>query len=563
MRLTDAVARPGRRGRSTRAFGNGFFIVPGLLFLAAVFVVPLCSVMLRSFDPEGRLSLSLRHATLSGYTDLLHDPAYPIILANTFEVAVIATAMTLLLAYPVCYFMSRASATWGRVLLILALFPFWTSILVRLYAFTQILPWFGVMYTTTATIIGMVYYLLPYMIAILYANMVRIDGELLLAARTLGASNLQSLKFVFVPLARPGTLVGTLLTFVISVGFFLTPALLGGGSDLTIATYIQQQVNLVNWHAAAPMGTVLLVIVIVLFALSSLFRPRESAAAGMTGQKGVARNEALRLTPTNLTALAWTVLVFLFLLGPLVVVVLVSFTPSTYLRFPPSGVSLRWYRDFLHNPEWLSAAWLSLRVACLSALAATLLGLLTAIGLERSRIPGKPALTALFIAPVIVPVILIAVGYYDIANRLRIAGTVGGYVAAHTLLALPVTLMIIANALRTTGSELELVARTLGAVSRRAFFAITVPAVAPSLVVAVIFAFVTSWDEPVMSLFLSTGRNTLPVEIFDSMQTEVQPTVAAVSTLMMAAMIMVALLLMAGARLTRARFAHPLVAERP
>jgi putative spermidine/putrescine transport system permease protein len=565
MRVTgtdsNGAAPAYRSRRGIPAFGNGFFILPGLLFLAAVFVVPLLGIVMRSFDPSGRLSFVAPVFSLSNYRDLLQDPAYLIILRNTFVVAFIATAITLLLAYPTCYLMSRVPARWGRALLILALFPFWTSILVRLYAFTQILPWFGVMYTTTATIIGMVYYLLPYMIAVLYANMARIDGELLLAARTLGASNLQSLRLVFVPLAHPGTLLGTMLIFVISIGFFLTPALLGGGSDLTIATYIQQQVNLVNWRAASPMGTVLLAIVIVLLILGSLLKPRRPATLAMMGQKGVARDEPLRFTATTIAALAWTVTVFLFLLGPLVIVVLVSFTPATYLRFPPSGVSLRWYADFLHNSEWLSAAWLSLRVACLSAAAATLLGLLTAIGLERSRVAGKALISAAFMAPVIVPVILIAVGFYDIANRLRVAGTVGGYVAAHTLLALPIAVMIISNALRSTGAELELVARTLGAVPRRAFSAITIPSIAPSLVVAAVFSFVTSWDEPVMSLFLSTGRNTLPVEIFNSMQTEVQPTVAAISSLMMVTMILIAVLLNAAGRITRARFSYPVIGD--
>ena len=545
------------RLRSVPAFGNGFFVFPGLLFLAAVFLVPLLGVVLRSFDPRGRLSFSSPAFTLANYSDLLADPAYLIILRNTLLVAIIATTLTFILAYPSCYFMSRTRVGWGRFLLILALFPFWTSILVRLYAFTQILPWFGVMYTTTATIVGMIYYLLPYMIAILYANMAAIDNELLLAAQTLGASNLQSLRFVFVPLARAGALLGALLIFVISLGFFLTPALLGGGSDLTIATYIQQQVNLVNWKAASPMGTVLLMIAVSLFLAGNYFlTPERTTVVGMPSEKGVSRREPLPMNLVNAAALLWTLAVFFFLLAPLAIVVFVSFTPSTYLRFPPSGFSLRWYVDFFRDPEWLSAAWLSLRIACLTAVFATLLGLVTAVGLERSKIAGKSLVAALFMAPVIVPVILIAVGFYDIANRLQIAGTILGYVAAHTLLALPITVMITGNALRSTGFELEIVARTLGAAPRRAFRLVTIPAIAPSLVVAAVFSFVTSWDEPVMSLFLSTGRNTLPVQIFNDMQTEVQPTVAAISTLMMACMIIVALFLFAAHRMTRGRFEH-------
>src|SRR5690606_121688 len=130
----------------------------------------------------------------------------------------------------------------------------------------------GLLYSTTATIIGMIYYLLPYMIAILYANMVGIDSELLNAARTLGASMTQALWRVFVPLTRSGVFAGATLTFVIGLGFFLTPAILGGSSDLTIATYVQQQVMIANWGTASAMGTVLLFLTLaVYFCLCRLF----------------------------------------------------------------------------------------------------------------------------------------------------------------------------------------------------------------------------------------------------------------------------------------------------
>jgi putative spermidine/putrescine transport system permease protein len=517
---------------------SAFLILPGLAFLALVFIFPLLGVVLRSFDPKGKLSYAELHFSLTNYVGILNDPAFGIILKNTFIVAAIATVVTLVLAYPVCFFMSRLPGRWGARLLLLAMFPFWTSILVRLYAFTEILPRFGVMYTTTATIIGMVYYLLPYMIAVLYANMLSIDNELINAARTLGASMMQALRYVFMPLTKPGVFVGTVMIFVISLGFFLTPAILGGGSDLTVATYIQQQVNIASWGAASAMGTVLLVAALSLFfGANRLFAANQLSVIGVGSQKGVSRTEAARLTWPLMVGGIVTLAAFVFLLVPLVIVVFVSFTPTTYLRFPPAGFSLRWYERFFSDPDWLSSAWLSLRIAALTAVSATVLGLLTAIGLERSRIPGKPIITALFLAPLIVPVILIAVALYDLGNRTQLSGTVTAYVIGHTLLALPITIMIAGNALRSIGTELELAARTLGASRSYAFMAVTARLIAPSLAVAAIFAFVTSWDEPVIALFLSTGRTTLPVHIFNHIQTEVTPTVAAVSTMLMAVML--------------------------
>lgn len=514
---------------------TALLVLPGLLFLAATLVIPLAGVLLRSLDPEGRLSFASPNFSLANYAELLDDPIYQIILQNTFVVAVVATVVTVLLAYPVCFFLSRLSRGWGGALLLVALFPFWTSILVRLFAFTQILPQFGLMYTTAATIIGMVYYLLPYMIAILYASMLTIDDELINAARTLGATLGQALRRVFVPLTKPGVFVGATMVFVISLGFFLTPAILGGGADLTVATFIQQQVNIANWGTASAMASVLLVLTLaVFFGASRLFSPDQVAVVGIGSQKGVSRSEALRFTWPVVTGLLFTLAVFFFLLAPLVIVVMLSFTPTTFLAFPPAGFSGRWYVSFFSDTDWLSSAWLSLQVALLTAGSATLLGLLTAIGLTRGRVPARAVISALFLAPLIVPVILMAVALFDVANRLHLSGTVAGYVLGHTLLALPITVMIASNALRAIGTELEQAARTLGATRRKAFTMVTARIMAPSLGVAAVFAFVTSWDEPVIALFMSTGKPTLPVHIFNHIQTEVTPTVAAVSSMLMA-----------------------------
>ena len=521
---------------------TALLVLPGLAFLSATFIVPLAGVLLRGLDPDGRLSYAAPRLSLANYAELIHDPLYRIILENTFAVAAIATLVTLILAYPACFFLSRLSGGWGGRLLLLALFPFWTSILVRLFAFTQILPPLGLMYTTTATVIGMVYYLLPYMIAVLYASMLTIDNELINAARTLGAGMVQALRRVFVPLTRSGVFVGSTMVFVISLGFFLTPAILGGGSDLTVATYIQQQVNIAQWGPASAMGTVLLVLTLaIFFGANRLFASNELSVVGVGSQKGTSRVEGLRFTWPVVVGLLVTVCVFIFLLAPLVIVVFLSFTPTTYLAFPPSGFSGRWYARFFGDRDWLTSAWLSLQVALLTSLAATSLGLLTAIGLVRGHMPGKALISALFLAPLVVPVILMAVALFDFANRLHLAGSLAGYVAGHTPLALPITVMIATNALRSIGTELEQAARTLGASPRHAFTAVTARLIAPSLGVAAIFSFVTSWDEPVIALFMSTGRTTLPVHIFNHIQTEVTPTVAAVSTMLMAVVLIGAL----------------------
>lgn len=524
---------------------SAFLILPGLLFLLLAFFLPIYGIVLRSLDPKGALAFASPRLSGENYAEILTDPLYGIVLQNTFTVALVATVLTLLLAYPACYFLSRLPRNLGGRLLLLALFPFWTSILVRLFAFTQILPWFDLLYTSTATIIGMVYYLLPYMIAILYANMLSVDDELLNAARTLGSGPFQTLRRVFVPLTKTGVMAGVTMIFVISLGFFLTPAILGGPQDLTIATYIQQQVRVANWGTAAAMGTILLIITLALFFFANRLLMGATASSMSGGsQKGVARTEPMRLNLPNSIGLVTLVAIFIFLLAPLVVVVVLSFSKSTYLVFPPTGFSLRWYARFFADANWLAAAWLSVKVALATAVLATVFGLLTAVALVRGNLPGRQILTAIFMAPMIVPVILVAVGFYDLASKMRLVGTTFAFITAHTLLALPFTVMICTNALQAIGTELETAARTLGSSPRQAFSAITMRMIAPSLMVSGVFAFVTSWDEPVVALFLSTSSPTLPVHVFNHIQTEVSPIVAVVSTLLMVTVLLVGLLVL-------------------
>src|SRR5690606_14905584 len=161
--------------------------------------------------------------------------------------------------------------------------------------------------------------------------------------------------------------------------------------------YVQQQVMIANWGTASAMGTVLLFLTLaVYFCLCRLFRSEEAIVPGIGSQKGVSRTARLALDLPTTVGIVTTFVVFLFLLVPLVMVVLLSFTTTTYLRFPPLGFSLRWYSEFFSDPAWLASAWLSFKVALLSAVFATALGLVTAIGLERGNLPGRRVIASLF-----------------------------------------------------------------------------------------------------------------------------------------------------------------------
>jgi ABC-type spermidine/putrescine transport system permease subunit II len=234
-----------------------------------------------------------------------------------------------------------------------------------------------------------------------------------------------------------------------------------------------------------------------------------------------------------------------FLMLPLVVVVPISFSASSYLRFPPPGWSLRWYRAFIDDPVWVAAAWRSLQVALCTTVLATLLGTLLAFSIVRGRYPGKQALNQLAATPLIVPTIIYSVAVYGLFAMLRLIGDWRGIAVAHTVHALPFVVIIIAAALRTFDASLEHAAMGLGAGRLRAVWRVTLPQIRPAIVSAMFLAFISSFDELVIAMFLGGSNMTLPKKMFDNIINEIDPVIAVVSVLQI---VLVSVILVLAAR---------------
>jgi putative spermidine/putrescine transport system permease protein len=243
-----------------------------------------------------------------------------------------------------------------------------------------------------------------------------------------------------------------------------------------------------------------------------------------------------------------------YLLAPTLVIVPMSFTEASILSFPPEGFSLRWYDQMLTRSEWSTGLRNSATVAALTAILATLLGTLAALGMTRGRFPGRALLNGLALSPLIVPVVIIAIGMFSLFVQWRISGSIVGLVAAHTALALPFVIVNVATSLRTMDRNLELAAANLGATPARSFLRITLPIIFPGVLAGAIFAFITSWDEVVVAIFLTSARfRTLPVEMWEQVRQVVDPTVAAVSTTLLVVTTTLLLLLLVVRRQAPAR----------
>ncbi|MCC7271577.1 MAG: ABC transporter permease [Alphaproteobacteria bacterium] len=276
-----AMACAATDGRSTRvaaaarraAFGAFFMTAPGLVFLGLLFAMPLARLF----------GLSVEGGTMEWYEKVFADDLYVTIFIRTAEIAALVTVACLLVGYPIAFLLATTTPLWRAVGFALVMLPFWTSVLVRTYAWMIILGRNGIvnrflldygfidgplvlLNTRFAVVLGMVHVMLPFMILPLYSALVRIDPDLPRAARGLGASRVRIFQRVHLPLTLHGIVAGVTLVFVVSLGFYITPALLGGGKVTMIAMVIEQQVRqFLAWNFAGALSVVLLAVTIAVF----------------------------------------------------------------------------------------------------------------------------------------------------------------------------------------------------------------------------------------------------------------------------------------------------------
>ena len=230
------------------------------------------------------------------------------------------------------------------------------------------------------------------------------------------------------------------------------------------------------------------------------------------------------------------VLVMVWLVIPTLLVVPMSFSASQYLEFPPREWSLRWYKSYFNSTAWMQATVTSLKAGVLTALLATPLATMAAYGLHVSRLRHANLLLMLLLTPMVVPVILIGIGVFYAYVKLKLVNSMLGLVLAHSMLAVPVVMLVVASALKSFDLDQELVARSLGASRIKAFWMVTLPQIKFSVVTGAVLAFLTSFDEIIVSLFVSGGDNTtLTRKMFNALRDQVDPTIAAISTLIVLA----------------------------
>jgi putative spermidine/putrescine transport system permease protein len=353
------------------------------------------------------------------------------------------------------------------------------------------------------------------------------------------------------------------MVFVTAIGFFITPALLGGRKETMITQIIIDQVQqTMNWEFAGAVSVLLLVVVLAVFALydrilglstmtgAGASRPRASAKPGLARRAGEVLLDLLAalsdrlfsLLPTRLRrsvsgtgqsrTLWWIVLAVLaFLSAPAFLMIPLSFDSGSGLTWPPKGFSLQWYEQMFTSPVWMQAITRSLVVGVGTGLLAMLIGTPAAFLLVRADMRGKSAMLAFVLSPIVVPRMIIAVGMFYFFARVGLVGSTVGLILAHTVVAVPYVVITMMAVLRNYDTRLDLAAQSLGAGPWATLRFVTFPILGAGLMSSFLFAFATSFDELTIALFASGGLNaTLPKQFWDEVTLQISPVIAAVST---------------------------------
>ncbi|MCK1540545.1 ABC transporter permease subunit [Bradyrhizobium sp. 179] len=546
--------------------------VPAFVLLLVVFGVPIVQLFLTSINAPA--------FSLANYHAFFGQPSNVRVLYQTVEMSVVVTAICLIIGYPAAYLIVAASKRVRIALTVLVFIPWLTSGLVRTYAWIVILGDHGLInnlllniglissplelvYNRSAVYIGMVHIVLPMMILPLLSVMLGIDKSLMEAARSMGARPSAAFWRVFFPLSLPGVRSGTLLVFIMCLGFYITPAALGGLRDAMLSTFIAAQVS--SSFDLARIATSAFILLgtaaVVLFMLGLDLSGNQGIAVQSTRASRRSKLPSLGTLTRFLRELAipyrakrwrsqlyrtmgdgswwkmvgtvFVVLVVFFLLFPGVVVIIMSFSAGAFLEFPPSGFSLQWYHAFFNDPAWYGPAWTSIQIGIVVAILSTIVGTLAAFGLSRTFPRLRALLTMLILTPITFPVIVVGVAAYLGLVKLGLIGTISGIALAHSIGSIGFVVVIVSATLANFDRRLEQAAMSMRAGPLRTFTRVTLPLIRPGIIGGAFFAFIHSFDEVVItSLVSGLSLRTLPLKMWENIRNEIDPTIAALASLL-------------------------------
>jgi ABC-type spermidine/putrescine transport system permease subunit II len=547
---------------------------PATLWLLAAFAAPVLAVLLLSFQPQSDpFAPIVLTPSLTQYKAILDDPFYAGVLLRTTLLALAVCAVTVALSYPLALWIVSLRPRWRPLAMAAVLVPLLINVVVRSLGIELLLAPDGLingvlavlhlpraqhmLYNYGAVAVGLVQVFLPFMVLSLYDVLQSTSPRVLEAAESLGASRVMRFFAVELPLSMPGLRAGVTFVFLMASTTYVSARMLGGKVAWTTGMVVWQEVleNL-NGQFASALAMVMTVIAVAAAVLIALASRRLTPWLAPRPARALAMPRALTLLLDAVIPILARVLIALalgLLLLPLVLVFVQSFNDvpqATMAGF--KAFTLRWYVQLFTTGLYLDSFWVSLKLALATSVITVALATPAAFCLVRTQFLGQGAIAGFWLFPISLPQIAIGIGMLRLLEAFTALPAFLALLAVHVVITLPYCIGLLRASVMGLDRSLEEAAGNLGAGPLRTLGLVIVPALAPGLAAAGIMALLLSFEEVTITSFLTTARmTTLPVRIYAEASYSLEPTVYAVSTLMIVLTIAAMLLLGRLVRLDR------------
>ena len=543
------VAGPGRgRKRLREALGA----LPLYVWLMLLVIAPMALLIINSFwtSDDG----VVRHTfTLDNYIYVFESSTYRVLFVRTIGVALAVGVFATLIGFPMAYIVSQKLKRGRLAAVMLVMIPLWVSLLIRVFAWKIILGdagvlntglrWLGLvhspiqslLYTSFTVFLTLTYVAVPFVFITSYTALERVPRSVLEASADLGASGTQRFLSVTWPLARQGVAIGFTLAFVLAVGDYLSPSLVGGLSGTMVGSVIVSQFGVTNnWPLGAAMAVVLLIaVVLVTFLVARIGRTKGvlegDIGSGMQADAVPASPGLQRLG--NVASTIFLVLGYGFLYLPLVVIAIFSFNDSIVQALPLKGWTLHWYSDLASTPALTAAFQRTMEVAIGAVIVSLILGAAFSLLFTYSRIRAASLLQGLLSLPFLLPGVILGLSLAIVFRQVGIHFGVPAVIVGQATFITPVVVAILLTRLRRMDPSLVQASMDLGATPFRTLVHVVAPQLRTAFIGAALLGFTLSFDEVLVTFFLTGESPTLPVYVYNQLRFGFTPTINALFTL--------------------------------
>lgn len=559
--MTDNVAS--NLTKPLRAAPQGFRIslnlasVPVLAWLFLIVVLPNVLLIGVSFLKTSG-GVILLEPSLINYARIWNSAGFWVLLTRTLTFSFLGCVLATVIAFPLAFYVGRMARRYKTLLTVLVVLPLWISLLMRIFAWRIILGQSGVLnaalvssgildqpsdaflYSPTAVVIVFAYISIPFIFISTMGAFEKIPRDLIEASQDSGATPTQTFLHLIWPLTRRNFAIGFSLAFLVTVGDFVTPAMIGGIDGTTLGVVVSTQFGFANnWPYGAAVAVALMISVALLLGTIITILPTKGVMLSEEAEGTLPESNSLRRGIGRRLASVGVVASIFYLYAPLAIIVLFSFNSANLQIFPLQGITLHWYQELLQDQSLLEAARRSVIVALCVVTMSVMLGTIFALIIHYARLKGARFFELAFALPIATPGVVLGIEMVLGTEVFSIPSGVARIVIGQMSFVMPVTMLLLLVRLRRLDPSLMEASLDLGASRWQSFVHILLPMIRGTLFAGAFLGLTLSADDVMVTLFLSGGAPTLPIWVFNQLRFGFTPSVNAIFSLLLFACLFV------------------------